>query len=302
MALRGPWWIQCSNVNCGSNRGFREDLRTGDIVCTLCGRVAQQKILDVGSEWRSFGEEGDGDKVRAEKVDDTSDETLTVISSKQQERNNDSISKIQKQMVGSEQKAMSLASGKISEFGERMNLPQTVLKSAKRIYKEFETAKKKRKVRGSNTDEFIIAVLYIACKENGVSRTFKELARDTDITDMAVRRMYQRLTKHLGSNARTHAPLAPHDLVIRFCSLLNLPHSITSSAQQIAKNGAPRLEGKAPTSIAAASILMAVKYGKVTVQCTEREIAIAAATTPSTVKNISKEMELMKDDLLKQEP
>jgi len=299
MALRVSLWLVCSNVNCGSDKGFREDYRSGDIICTLCGRVAHQKIIDMGSEWRNFDSE-DGDKARAEKVDENADETQTVIAStsREQGRYNDSIVKIQKQMTGSEQKAMSLASGKIGEFGERMNLPQTVMKSAKRIYKDFETAKKKRKVKGSNTDAFIIAVIYIACKENGLSRTFKELARETQTKELEVRRMYQQLTKKLGSRANLHAPVAPHELVIRICSNLQLQHSVMYLAQQIAKNGAPRLEGKAPSSIAAASILMAVKH--VSAQCTETEIAKAASITPATVKHIYKEMEGIKDELISQ--
>jgi transcription initiation factor TFIIB len=253
--------------------------------------------MDMGSEWRNFDSE-DGDKARAERVDDTTEETQTVIApTKGQERYNDSISKIQKQITGSEQKAMSAAAGKISEFGERMNLPQTVMKSAKRIYRDFETAKKKRKVKGSNTDAFIVAVIYIACKENGLSRTFKELARDTDNKELEVRRMYQKLTKQLGSNART-TRVAPHDLVIRFCSHLQLQPSVMYLAQQIAKNGTSRFEGKAPSSIAAASILMAVKHGNVPSQCTETEIAKAASISPATVKHIYKEMEAISNELM----
>jgi len=157
--------------------------------------------------------------------------------------------------------------------------------------------KKKRKIRGSNSDAFIVAVLYIACKENGLSRTFKELARETGIKELEVRRMYQALTKHLGTACGRATPVAPHDLVIRICSHLKLHPSVMSLGQQIAKNVASRLEGKSPSSIAAASILMAVKQENVS-DCTEREIATAASISPSTVKNIYKEMEPMKDELI----
>jgi len=159
--------------------------------------------------------------------------------------------------------------------------------------------KKKRKIRGSNSDPFIVAVLYIACKENGLSRTFKELARETELKEIEVRRMYQALSKHLGQAAsRRSTPVAPADLVIRICSHLNLKsNSVTYLAQQIAKNVVSRLEGKSPSSIAAASVLMAVKNEGIT-ECTEREIAQAASISPSTVKNIYKDMEGMKDEIM----
>jgi len=48
---------------------------------------------------------------------------------------------LQNQISGNEQKALTQASAKIAEFGAQMNLPNTVLKSAKKIYKDFETKK-----------------------------------------------------------------------------------------------------------------------------------------------------------------
>jgi transcription initiation factor TFIIB len=294
--MERPGWIICSNNNCRAEKGFREDIKTGDIVCTLCGRVAHEKVIDMGSEWRNF-DEGEN-KSRAEGVDDISDKLTTSISTSKQEKNNSAISKLQQQISGNEQKALTQASSKIQEFGAQMNLPITVLKSAKKIYKDFDTKKKKRKIRGSNSDPFIVAVLYIACKENGLSRTFKELARETDIKEIEVRRMYKALSDALGKDCV--APVAPSDLVIRICSHLNLKsNSVSYLAQQIAKNVANRLEGKSPSTIAAASVLLAVKHEGIT-ECTEREIAKAASISPSTVKNIYKDMEGMKDEIMPQ--
>jgi len=139
-----PGWLVCSNTNCRAEKGFREDIRTGDIVCTLCGRVAQEKVIDMGSEWRNFGDSGEN-KSRAEGVDDITEKLSTNIqTTKQTERNNHAMSKLQQQISGNEQKALTQAATKISEFGEQMNLPNTVLKSAKKIYKDFETKKKEK--------------------------------------------------------------------------------------------------------------------------------------------------------------
>jgi len=79
--------------------------------------------------------------------------------------------------------------------------------------------------------------------------------------------------------------------------MLNLKEKVIYLAQQIAKNVASRLEGKNPRSIAAASILMAVKHEGVS-ECTEREIAQEASICPSTVKNIYIAMESMKDEIM----
>jgi len=110
--------------------------KTGDIVCTLCGRVAQEKMIDLGSEWRNFGE-GEN-KSRAEGVDDINDKLATnILTTKQTERSNAAMSKLHQQISGNEQKALTQASTKIAEFGAQMNLPNTVLKSAKKNLQRF---------------------------------------------------------------------------------------------------------------------------------------------------------------------
>jgi len=204
------------------------------------------------------------------------------------------MTRLQQQLAGNEQKALSQAVSKINEFAESIDLKDDVRKRAKSIYKQFET-KKTRKIRGSNSDAIIVAVLYLACKELNVSRTFKELAKETGTKEQDIKRMYLVLTKHLGGTSRS-APVAPHELVIRICSHLDLPPIIKSLGEQIAKNAASRLEGKSPSSIAAASIFMAVRNRSIA--CSEKEIAKAASISPSTVKNIFKEMEPWTDDLI----
>jgi len=94
------------------------------------------------------------------------------------------------------------------------------------------------------------------------------------------------------------APLDPSDLVIRICSNLNLQkNGLAYLAQQIARNATHRLEGKSPSSIAAACVFMAVKLEGIQ-GCTEREVAKAASITPATVKNIFKLMEEMREDIM----
>jgi len=107
--------------------------------------------------------------------------------------------------------------------------------------------------------------------------------------------MYIVLTRQLGGKARA-APVAPHELVIRICTHLKLAPIIKSMGEQIAKNAASRLEGKSPSSIAAASIYMAVRNQNV--PCNEKDIAKAASISASTVKNIFKEMEPWTDELI----
>jgi len=292
--MERPGWFKCTNPNCAAEKRFREDIRTGDIICTLCGRVAAEKVIDMSSEWRNFADSGE-DKARAEKVEDDDDKLGTEISVKPGgEKSNNELSKLQHRIAMNENKVMSQAGSKIGEFAERLELKDDVKKKAKHIYKQFESAKGTRKVRGSNSDAIMVAVIYKACKELGVARTFRELARETGTREQEIKKMYGVLTKHLGTTSARPTP--PHELVIRFCNHLGLPAFVMTTAEQIAKNVAPRLEGKSPSSIASASIFMAARHK--CVPCSEKDIAKAASIAPSTVAHIYREMEPWTEELI----
>jgi len=173
-----------------------------------------------------------------------------------------------------------------------LNLTGAILDKAKIIYKKFEEAKK-RTIRGSRTDGIIAAVLYLACKEEKVPRTFKELARDTSIDEKDIRKLYKVLSKELPKGlfeSRSNV-VAPADLVIRICDKLGHKQNVVTLATQIAKNAAPKLEGKSPSSIAAASIFMATKTN-------EKEIARAASISAATIRNIFKEMQQWESEII----
>jgi len=141
----------------------------------------------------------------------------------------------------------------------------------------------------------MVAVIYKACKELGVARTFRELARETGTREQEIKKMYGVLTKHLGTTSARPTP--PHELVIRFCNHLSLPTYVKTTAEQIAKNVAPRLEGKSPSSIASTSIFMAVTRHQC-VGCSEKDIAKAASIAPSTVAHIYSEMKPWTEELI----
>jgi len=145
-----PGWLICSNANCRAEKGFREDIKTGDIICTLCGRVAHEKVIDMGSEWRNFGE-GE-DKSRAETIDDINDKMSTNITiGRSEEKFHASMSKLHQHITGNEQKSLTQASGKIAELGAQLSLPATVLKTSKQLYKDFDTKKRKKSAAPTRT-------------------------------------------------------------------------------------------------------------------------------------------------------
>jgi transcription initiation factor TFIIB len=179
---------------------------------------------------------------------------------------------------------------KIGHYAEVMKLPNNIRNKAKSLYKQFEE-KRSKTMRGTKKEAIIAAVLYMACKEELVPRTFKELAKETGIKEKDIRKFYRNLTQLLPKTVNTAQAVSPVDLVNRFCSKLKLPHEIVTAACAVADKATPQLEGKSPSSIAAASILMVTKLSDQ--KRWEKDIAEAASISPTTIRNVYKEMQML---------
>jgi hypothetical protein len=46
-------------------------------------------------------------------------------------------------------------------------------------------------------DSIVAAIIYMACKEEGVPRTFKEISKETEISEKEIRKYYRALNKIL---------------------------------------------------------------------------------------------------------
>jgi len=131
----------------------------------------------------------------------------------------------------------------------------------------------------------ILAILYLALKEDGCSRDFTDLARATKEVDGAkeIKKCYGKLLKSLPPRSGVSVGTGvAHDLVNRYALKLNLPKWLITIATDVAKNATPKLEGKFPSSVASASILIACQAAKHNIN--ENDIAAATASLqPSTI-------------------
>lgn len=87
------------------------------------------------------------------------------------------------------------ASDKIDQLSHVLHIPDTISDRAKHIYKQFED--KRTKSMRYRHDGIVVAIIYMACKEEDFPRTFKELSRDTDIDENAIRKYYRMVSKLL---------------------------------------------------------------------------------------------------------
>jgi len=268
------------------NGEFIGDFASGDLICHNCGLVVGDRIVDVRSEWRNFADSTD-DRSRASRIDEHSGLSTDISKPIGGPGGGNNLGQYHQRMQ-TDQSNQNLSAGfdKIGNIADVMHLTQKVKNKAKELYSEFES--KRQKTMRCKRDSVVAAIIYMACKEGNVSRTFKEISRDTQIAEKEIRKYYRALGKTLGprdGGGRT----SPADLVNRYCSKLKLPQPIANLAIEIADKATPCLEGKSPASIAAAAILMATKLrpeGK----RLEKDIAAAASISATTIRTAFKDM------------
>lgn len=196
-------------------------------------------------------------------------------------------------------KSLLQAKTSIQTFCEKLGIPDRLAQKAKTIFKDYLESSK-RKPKGANSDSMILAILYMALKEDGASRDFPDLAQASkEGGDAAgqIKKSYAKLRKAL-PNREGAVGTTASDFVSRFCADLGFPESLKTIAIEVARKASAELEGKFPSSVAAASILYAADQARYPL--TAQDIAKATGTVAApTIKNAYKTLcEKRREDLL----
>lgn len=169
------------------------------------------------------------------------------------------------------------ANDAIQALGNMLNLTPHIQSKAKELYKEYES-KRVASMRKATSRPLMVAIIYIACNQEGFGRSFKELAKASGVVEKEIRSFYKSLTKILPNSSTP--PLDPAALVDRYCARLgdDLPEWVKIGASQIAKKASAVIEGRQPSTVAAGSILLATSLAGIPLD----QDAIAKATNAIT--------------------
>ncbi|KAK9468235.1 cyclin-like protein [Lipomyces arxii] len=256
-----------------------ENFSDGDMVCGSCGLVLGDRIVDTRSEWRTFAndDQGNDDPSRVGEamnplLDGNQLDTLISYGAPGSTVGRD-LNRAQNKAVHDKKDTdLQAAYAKISQMCERYSLPRVVQDTAKDIYKKVKDA---RKLKGKSQDSIEAAAIFIACRQAGVARTFKEIcALTANVSKKEIGKVFKvmdNILLEMGSNGAENLSGAPQtereyqnkgtnaeDLINRFCSHLGLSTQVASGAQHIARRASAEgiLAGRSPISIAAATIYM----------------------------------------------
>ena len=284
---------------CGST-SLMKDYESGEIVCINCGYVLDEKIADLGPEWRAFDSEQ-----RAKRTRVGSPLTFTIhdkgLSTSIDWHDRDvygrrltpdqrtevyRLRKWQRRLRVSDatERNLAYALSELSKMSTTLSLPKNVLETACVIYRR---AVRKRLIRGRSIQSVTAAALYMACRQCNVTRTLEEVGGVSPATKKDIGRSYRFMIKELEMFV---PPISPASYISRFSNQLELAGKAEMIALDILKSAREALltSGRGPTGIAAATTYIASVL--LNEKKTQREISENANVTEVTIRNRYKEL------------
>ncbi len=275
---------------------IRYDPSRGEMVCSGCGLVINQSVIDTTQEWRAFDDNQRSRRVRTgapltvtkhdqgitTEIGKGRGELFKVAAKKRAQYYR--LSKWHKRLIKSKDRNLSFAFSELQRLISYLTLSQAI---HERVAKLYEKAVERGLVRGRSTESIIAALLYTTCREEGAPRTLDEISKASGISKRDIGKTYRYIARKLDIRI---LPAKPQDYIPRFGSLLGLDEKVQVKAVKILDQATSFdvTSGKGPIGVAAAALyIAAVLCGK---KKTQREVADAIGVTEVTIRNRYKEV------------
>jgi transcription initiation factor TFIIB len=274
----------CPECN-GSTISIQEK---GEIVCSQCGLVINERILDIShSGKRAFT------KLEKEKRENTGspisillpDMGLSTIIDKACIKSPDlkRAAKWNSRMTW-DKRNMLIATTELKRIGSNLNLPNHIKKTAIRLY---INAFRKKLLRGRSINGMVAACLYFACRERKIPRTLQEILDETSVSAKNVRRCYRTLIRELNLKVPSTDPIS---LIPRYIAELGLDADVEKSTIKVLKAFISQYStsGKDPKGLCAGALYLVSK--KKDKRISQKEIANIVGVTEVTLRSRYKEL------------
>lgn len=254
-----------------------EEFSSGDMVCASCGLIVGERIVDTRSEWRTFAndDQGNDDPSRvgdAPNLMIDGDQLQTTIAF--EGKNAKNLAHLQNKVTQDKaSKVLLEAYRQIQLYTDSMNLGTQAANAAKHIFKLVDDNKA---LKGKSQEAIIAGCIFIACRQTGSPRTFREIFSLTKVSKKEIGRVFKQLElflQKMGGEAEiTKASMLNQqyqakgstsavELCARYCSNLDFrdPVRVENVARRLAEKSTQvaDLAGRSPLSVAAACIYMA---------------------------------------------
>ncbi len=289
---------------CGSTN-LVHDYDTGETVCSNCGLVLHEQMMDKGPEWRAFTHEEKESRSRVGvptsysvhdkglstaigRVDrDAFGRKLPLSTRLQMWR----LRKwqIRSRVHSSVDRNLAQAMAELDRLSDKLYIPAPIKEKAAVVYRK---ALDKGLVRGRSIAAIAAASLYAACRNSETPRTLREIAEASLVDKKDVARCYRLLLREL----EITMPIAdPMTYLSKIAERTGISGQTQGLAIKILRDARKKraASGKDPMGLAAAALYIACLQNNE--KKTQKDIAEAAGVTEVTVRNRYKSLKRQLD-------
>jgi transcription initiation factor TFIIB len=272
--------LRCPNPSCGSDSLHLEGSR---YICGACSSCLEDRYIDTSAEWRHFAC-GAADPSRCglpvnEMMPNASISTTVGLARGRCARDVSRISRYQmwNAMPYRERalyNALDPLLAKMTQFGITLSIAD----EARAIYKRVCDSKM---LRGDNRMSILATAFYIACKNQRVARSAKEVAEIFDVDQHSLTRVCKRVQELF----EIKLPCSePHDFVRRFASQLELNEFFIGKCDELVADveASEVLSDCSPTAVAASCInyvvqhaVLGIKRSRIAEVCKLSDVTVA---------------------------
>ena len=258
-----------SCIVCGSNSWDSDDIR-GETICSDCGYVASEKMIDPGAEWVNHSDGNDRSRVGAPTTLTLSDKGLST-----EIRRSDLTSggarkhgmsgkalrdwrrrqRIDQRSKTRDSRSRNLATA-MQFIRDRGDLPPQIEQEAASLYRH---SVERGLVTGRSIRGVTAACVYIAAREAKIPRKIEDIGESFDmVSDVEVKEL-KRTIRLVARNLGTHHITGPEEYFEKFHSDLGLPPAVLGGARETWEQVKDDLswQGKKPSGIAGVIIYFA---------------------------------------------
>jgi transcription initiation factor TFIIB len=278
---------------CGSKE-LVTDSGSGEVVCSKCGLVIEDLMLEQKPEWRAFTPEETRAKARTGPLTSLKqfDKGLSTTFQPYKDTYGRSLPmrerlkmmrlhkwNIRARVHSSAERNLSQAMNELTRLSDKLHIPASVEENAALIYRK---ALDEGLIRGRSIKSISAASLYAACRLTQTPRSLKEVAEASTESRKDISRYYRLIQRELEVNMPVDGPVK---YVSKIASKVGISQKTQNTAIQLLQEAKKRnvIVGKGPMSMAAATLYIAAAMNGETI--TQREVAEAAGVTEVTIRN-----------------
>ncbi len=285
---------------CNLNNTIIAEPKSGDVVCSNCGMMIPDNLLEMEPKWQKVAineaeikartgsqsslashDMGLSTVIGKEKIDASRKKIEpSVLSSMERLRTMDFRTQIQT----STDKSLRIAFSELDRLKDKLGLSEAIVENAAYI---FRKAHQRGKLRGRSIPAVMAAAIYIACRQMEASRTLDDIATISNVKRKSIARYHRELVLEF----QLELPeINSTKCISRVANNANVSektkHQAINLMNDVVKQGMSA--GKDPMGLAAAVLYTScIKTGE---QKSQIDLANAAQTADATIRNRVKDL------------